>query len=183
MRGHLRGCRRSVGRGACRPAIEPRKKLSSGCRRRLLGGRPCGRTRKRERSSDPARSETLACTDALCTETGRSLVWPVEVLGWSVSGRRGAVADDARTREVRLRHSSDEACEQSWATGCGADGAKGGGRGKHGRATHAPDTEPGKRAPGARPCTANSKGKKEGTVHRSSPSCDSRPTQGRLFLA
>src|SRR5207249_2662656 len=39
---------------------EPRKKLSSGCRRRLLGGRPCGRTRDRERSSDPARSETLA---------------------------------------------------------------------------------------------------------------------------
>ena len=76
-------------------------------------------------------------------------------------GRRGAVAGDARTREVRLRHSSDEACEQSWATGGGAGGAKGGGRGKHGRATHAPDTEPGKCAPGAGPCTASSKGKEE----------------------
>ena len=50
--------------------------LSSGCRRRLLGGRPCGRTRKRERPADPARSETLACMDALCTETGRSAAYP-----------------------------------------------------------------------------------------------------------
>ena len=31
---------------------------------------------------------------------------------WSASGRRGAVADDARTREVRLCHSSGEVCEQ-----------------------------------------------------------------------
>ena len=31
---------------------------------------------KRERSSDPARSENLACMDALCTETGRSAVHP-----------------------------------------------------------------------------------------------------------
>ena len=30
----------------------------------------------RERSADPARSETLACMDALCTETGRSAVHP-----------------------------------------------------------------------------------------------------------
>ena len=31
----------------------------------------------------------------------------------------------------------------------GVGGAKGRGRGEHGRATHAPDTEPGKRVPGA----------------------------------
>src|SRR5258708_22034230 len=30
---------------------------------------------------------------------------------WSASGRRGAEADDARPREVRLRHSSDEVAE------------------------------------------------------------------------
>jgi hypothetical protein len=35
-----------------------------------------GRTRHRKRSVDPARSENLACTDALCTETGRSVVHP-----------------------------------------------------------------------------------------------------------
>ena len=48
----------------------------------------------------------------------------------SVSGRRGAVAGDERTREVTLRHSSCKADEQSRATGGGAAGAKGGDRGK-----------------------------------------------------
>src|SRR5207302_8839690 len=38
---------------------------------------------------------------------------------WPASGRRGAVADDERTWEVRLRNSSWEADEQSRATGCG----------------------------------------------------------------
>src|SRR6266571_3391571 len=64
---------------------------------------------------------------------------------WSASGRRGAEADDARPREVRLRHSSDEVAEQNQGTGSGGDGAKGGGRGEREPATHAPDTEPGKR--------------------------------------
>src|SRR5438445_13137948 len=64
---------------------------------------------------------------------------------WSASGRRGAEADDARPREVRLRHSSDEVAEQNRGTGSGGDGAKGGGRGEREPATHAPDTEPGKR--------------------------------------
>ena len=31
------------------------------------------------------------------TGTGRSPVWPFAVKGWSVSGRRGAVADDVRS--------------------------------------------------------------------------------------
>ncbi len=44
----------------------------------------------------------------------------------SVSRKRGAVADDARAREVGLRDSSCEAGEQSGATRCGAGGAKGG---------------------------------------------------------
>src|SRR3989475_5587095 len=49
---------------------------------------------------------------------------------WPASGRRGAVADDERTWEVRLRNSSWEADEQSRATGCGVGGAKCGGRGE-----------------------------------------------------
>jgi hypothetical protein len=44
---------------------------------------------------------------------------------WSASGRRVSVADDARTREVRLCHSSMEVGEQERAIGCGTDGAKG----------------------------------------------------------
>ena len=42
----------------------------------------------------------------LLGRTGRSRVWPVEGHPRSASGRRGAVADDARTREVRRRHRS-----------------------------------------------------------------------------
>src|ERR1035437_278562 len=68
---------------------------------------------------------------------------------WSASGRRGAEADDARTWEVRLRHSSGEADEQGRASGCRAGGAKGGGRGKCEPAKHAPGTVPGKRVTGA----------------------------------
>jgi hypothetical protein len=71
------GIREGVGEASVGERVgQPRNKLSSGCRRRLLGGRPCGWTRQRERASDPARSETLACMDALCTETGRSGVHP-----------------------------------------------------------------------------------------------------------
>src|SRR2546422_11329705 len=73
--------------------------------------------------------------------------------GGSASGRRGAVADDERAGEVRPLRSSWEAGEQVRATGGGVGGAKGEGRGEHGRATHAPDTEPGGRVPGARPRT------------------------------
>ena len=93
-------------------------------------------------------------------EISRSDRWRA-ALGWSASGRRGAEADDARTGEVGLRHSSDEAGEQGRATGCGVGGAKGGDQGEHGRATHAPDAEPGKRVPGAGPCTASSKARKK----------------------
>src|SRR5438046_9622932 len=57
-------------------------------------------------------------------------------------------------REVRLCHSSWEADEQSRATGRGAGGAKGGGRGECEPAKHAPDSEPGKRVPCAGAHTA-----------------------------
>src|SRR5258707_2310019 len=63
---------------------------------------------------------------------------------WPASGRRGAVADDERTWEVRLRNSSWEADEQSRATGCGVGGAKCGGRGECEPAKHAPGAGPGK---------------------------------------
>src|SRR6266571_9385041 len=88
---------------------------------------------------------------------------------WSVSGRRGAVADDARTWGVRLRHSSWEADEQSGAIRCGAGGAKGGGRGECEPAKHGPGTEPGNRVTSAGAHTASSKAKEEGEVHRAPP--------------
>src|SRR5258708_31386019 len=98
---------------------------------------------------------------------------------WSASGRRGAVADDARAREVGLRHSSCEADEQGGAIRCGAirgganchgaGGAKGGDQGECGPAKHAPGAEPGKRVTSAGAHTASSKGKEEGEVHLAPP--------------
>src|SRR6266496_373163 len=49
---------------------------------------------------------------------------------WPASGRRGAVADDARTREVGRGHSSWEAGERSGAICGGGGGAKGRGQGE-----------------------------------------------------
>src|ERR1035437_4974823 len=74
--------------------------------------------------------------------------------GKAAMQRRGAEADDARTWEVRLRHSSGEADEQGRATGCGAGGAKGGSRGECEPVKHAPGTVPGKRVTGAGAHTA-----------------------------
>src|SRR5262245_15881100 len=62
----------------------------------------------------------------------------------SASGRRGAVADDVRSRAVRLGHSSWEAEEQGDYGRSGAGGAKGGGRGESEPAKHGPRTDPDK---------------------------------------
>src|SRR5207344_3444294 len=92
----------------------------------------------------------------------------------SSSGRRGAVADNARAREVGLRHSSCEADEQSGALccgaihsraiRCGAGGAKGGDQEECGPAKHVRDAGPDKRVTGAGAHTASSEGKEEGEV-------------------
>src|SRR6516164_6163473 len=65
------------GRGARRPAIEPRKKSSSGCRRVSDRGRQHARARERECLDGPAWSETLACAEAPSLGTGRSRVRPM----------------------------------------------------------------------------------------------------------
>src|SRR3954470_16039854 len=83
-----RGQGRSVGRGPCRPAIEPRQSRGSGCRRCYQSGRPHERGRQREPPVDPAWSETLACTHAPGTGTGRSPARP-QALGPSGPHREG----------------------------------------------------------------------------------------------
>src|SRR5262249_14834439 len=93
------------------------------------------------------------------------------------SGRRGAVADDARAWEVGLCHSSREADEQSGTIRCGAGGAKGGDQGECGPAKHAPGTEPDARVTGAGAHTASSKGKEEGEVHLAPPPHQHRPAR------
>ena len=143
MRRCPRGPRRSVDRGTHRPAIEPRKFPIPGADAVRFCGRQHVPTRHCERRDDPAWSETLACADAPCAGTGRSRDRPFGSSRRSASGRRGAVADDARSREVRLCHSSWEADEQSGPDRSGAGGAKGGGQGEREPAKHAPDTVPG----------------------------------------
>src|SRR5262245_8382314 len=100
---------------------------------------------------------------------------------WYASGRRGAVAGDVRTREVRLCHSSCEAGEQGRATGCGVGGAKGRDQGEGGTAKHAPGTGPGKRVPGAGAHTASSKAKEEGEVHRALPPSQSQSARAGVL--
>src|SRR3954471_10927557 len=102
---------------------------------------------------------------------------------WSASGRRGAIADDARRWEVRLRHSSYEADEQSRATGRGAGGAKGGGQGECEPAKHAPGAGPGKRDTGAGAHTASRKATEEGTVHLALPPYQRRTPSARILRA
>ena len=140
------------------------------------GGRQHVRARQRERPDGPAWSQNLACADAPCPGTGRSRVRPLGYSRRSASGRRGAVADDERAREVRPRHSSWEADEQSGRDRSGAGGAKGGGQGERERAKHAPDTGSGARVTGARSRTASRKAKEEGEVHSAAP-----PRQRRLL--
>src|ERR1700731_1701558 len=119
--------------------------------------------------------ETLACADAPCAGTGRSRDRPLGTRRRSASGRRGAVADDARSREVRLCHSSWEADEQSGPDRSGAGGAKGGGQGERAPAKHAPDTGTGARGTSAGARTASRKATEEGEVH-----CTPPPHQHRL---
>ena len=113
-----RGVRRSVDRGACRPAIEPRNVYSDpGADVVTVAEGNTRGARHRKCPCDPAGSETLACTYAPCTGTGRSANRPGAgaIRRRSASGRRGAEADDARDAEVRLAHSSCEAGEQTRA--------------------------------------------------------------------
>src|SRR5262249_31550817 len=100
---------------------------------------------------------------------------------WSVSGRRGAVADDVRTREVGPSRSSFEAGEQGGAIRRGAGGAKGRDRGECKPATHGPDAAPGNRVTGAGAHTSSRKAKEEGTVHRALPPYQHRTAAGRIL--
>src|SRR5260221_3249730 len=155
MRSGPRGPRRSVDRGAHRPAIEPRKSP-------ILGADTVhmveGNTSERVIASagrpgvvkDPGmrRSSLDGNREIPRLPSGGAPLWPA-------SGRRGAVAGDARSREVRLCHSSWEADEQSGPDRSGAGGAKGGGQGEREPAKHAPDTAPGARVTSAGARTAS----------------------------
>ena len=97
--------------------------------------------RDREHFVGSAWSNTLACMDAPCAGTGRFSGlgrWPHSGRGL-VPERRGAVAVHARTREVRLRQSSDEVCEQRVKVAAEQVERRAGAEGERGpSSTHAP---------------------------------------------
>src|SRR5215467_2849023 len=143
MRRDPRGAGRSVDRGKYRPGYGAAK---------MHFGRPTpwlraeGNNRgaaQREALRNPARSKTLACTDALCTGTGRSRVRPREE-AWAASGSLRTEADDERTREVGQTHSTGEVCEPSAKTGAGGDGGKGSGQEQPAPAKHVPNAGSGR---------------------------------------
>ena len=147
---------RSVDRGKHRPAMEPRKHYP-GSRRRGMHGRQHRGPRHRERHSVPAWSTDPGMCG--CFWRGNREISSPAACGQplrSASGRRRAVADDERWREVILGHSRWEAAERSRANGAGGSGAKGRGQGERAPAKHAPDFEPGRRDPGAGARTAKS---------------------------
>src|SRR6266576_2278930 len=104
---------------------------------------------RRGRGPHHAHKDRVGTWELSCLTTGN-------VPTWSASGRRGVVADDARAREVGLRHSSRETDEQGGAIRCGAGGAKGGGQRECETAQHVPGSVPGKRVTGAGAHTASS---------------------------
>src|SRR6266496_1206068 len=176
MRSCPRGLRRSVDRGAHRPAIEPRKIPILGADAVQMAegntfGRVIASARTTRRGQRPWHVQTL-----LAREPGDLAIDRSAESRRSASGRRGAVADDARSREVRLCHSSWEADEQSGPDRSGAGGAKGGGQGERGPANHAPDTVPETRVTSAGARTTNRKAKEEGEVHCTPPSHQHRPS-------
>src|SRR5262249_32176592 len=178
----------SVGRGVHRPAIEPRKATQSGCRRRTKGGRQHAWARHRECPGGPAWSKNLAYADAPCLWEPGELAFDRSVNGRrSASGRRGAIADDARAREVRPRNRSWEADEQGGGDlcrrHCGAGGAKGGGQGERGRAKHAPDPGSGARVTGARARTESRKAEEGREVHCAPTPHLPRPASGSVLRA
>ena len=107
------------------------------------------RTRHRKVRTTRRGRRTWHVQTLLAREPGDLAIDRSAIAAGSASGRRGAVADDARSREVRLCHSSWEADEQSGLDRRGAGGAKGRGQGECEPAKHAPDSEPGKRVPRA----------------------------------
>jgi hypothetical protein len=107
---------RSIHSGCVGCVIEPRNDETAGAEAVTYGRTQYVQCRY-ARHCRPAGVEEHITRKWIASEPGRSWVWPSVSnecrVRWSASGRRGAVADDARAREVGPRHSSCEAGEQS----------------------------------------------------------------------
>src|SRR5260221_14403079 len=96
--------------------------------------------------ADPAWSKNLACRYALCTGTGRSPTWPLQK-SWSGPHREGEESKPMKYGQEKsdLFIIALKPTNKPGRLG-GVGGAKGGDRGKNGRATHVPGTEIGRAA-------------------------------------
>ena len=171
MRGASRGATRSVDRGACRPAIEPRKIFSPGCRRcSVAEGNTRGRA-NRECPCDPAWSETLACRTLLAREPGDLRL---AARGGSRGGPHREGEEPKPMMHEREKSDSPIVAMKS-ANKPGADAGSGRSRWSEGRGprgTRKSHTRAGRRAgkacPRAGACAASSKAEEEGD---GSPRC------------
>src|SRR3954451_8610393 len=114
-------------------------------------------------------------------------MWPIR----PASGRRGAVADDERPREVSppaLAKAPDPAIVAVKPTNkaaepgerrAGTEGLAGAGT-RQGTAKHVPGAEPGKRVPGAGSRTDSRKAQEEGTGHHALPPPQPRSVPGSV---
>jgi hypothetical protein len=109
----------------------------SGCRPRCLTGKAARDVALSQGTHpDPRSRRTRACTQAQCTETGRSGDRPSAIHGRSGRGRPRPSSRHARFPEVGRRRSIDEANEQGcttgqmWPTTGGVRGEKAFGQGK-----------------------------------------------------
>src|SRR3989440_6697177 len=165
VRWRPRGRRRSVGRGEGIGQPLSRESQSPGADAVSSAEGNTFRTHHRKVRTTRRGRRTWHVQTLLAREPGDLAIDRSAIAAGSASGRRGAVADDARSREVRLCHSSWEADEQSGLDRRGAGGAKGRGQGECEPAKHAPDAEPGKCVTGAGAHTASRNEKRFAVTH------------------
>jgi hypothetical protein len=185
MRGRPRGWTRSVDRGRCGRAIEPRNTAIQAADAVMRSGRQHTGERQGEHAGEPARSQTLS--------THRNLPhgnWDIQQSfavrrdGGALRQGHGPRRGDERLREVGWVRSTEEPRERSPALmGVG----QGAGRGKEpsqeqSRPTkRIPDSEPDKRcAQCVGSGESKSKVRQESTVHLSVPSPKCCPAARRL---
>src|ERR1700704_50418 len=149
MRGQPRGWSRSVSRGTCRPAIEPRNQPVWGADAVSLCGRQHPVQQERELARDPTGSETPRMHGNTSHENreipGFLRRAPPMQGWWSAAGSRKTHAADARAWEVIQLRSTEEGLEQGQEAGGGETGGKAAGQAELAVERDTPDTVPGHR--------------------------------------
>ena len=166
MRRAPRGAGRSVGRGSCRLAIEPRKrpipgadsvtKLEGNTSRRVIAS--VGSTWRGQR---PQHAWTLLVREPGDLVAGRWCRAP-SVRAGKAKGPKPAMNGDEKSDPTIV---AMKPANEPRTSGQGVGGAKGGGRGKRERSTRGPGTGPGSLVSGDRSRTGSGTREERGKVH------------------